>query len=95
MNNDNINVAADMKFAKTVKKLHNTNPKIYRLREMNRNYKLRPSQALKSILEKELDLDQYSMEMYQDIESEDDKGVGFSAMNKQKELGAINNNKIN
>lgn len=70
MNNDNGNVAADMKVAKTVRKLHNTNPKIYRLREMNRNYKLRPSQALKSILEKELDLDQYSMEMYQDFESD-------------------------
>ena len=68
MNNANANVAADMKFAKTVKKLHNTNPKLHRLREMNRNYKLTPSQAMKAILEKEMELGQYSMESYGEFE---------------------------
>lgn len=69
MGDANINVAADMKFAKTVKKLHNANPKLYRLREMNRNYKLTPSQAMKAILEKEMELGQYSMENYLEFES--------------------------
>ena len=68
MSNVNGNVAADMKFAKTVKKLHNINPKLHRLREMNRNYKLTPSQAMKAILEKEIDLGQYSMESYGEFE---------------------------
>ena len=89
--NDTMNVAADMKSGKTVRKLHTTNPKIFRLREMNRNYKLRPSKALKAILEKELDLDQHSMETYRDFGAEHDNGL----LNKQNEFGPINNNKIN
>lgn len=42
-NNKNSEVAADMKFAKTVKKLHNPNRKLFRFREMNRHYKVAPS----------------------------------------------------
>ena len=43
MSNANLEIAADMKFAKTVKKLHNSNPKLFRFREMNRHYKVAPS----------------------------------------------------
>ena len=45
------------KFAQTTFKYHKFNPKLLRLQEMNRTFQRKPSEPLKSILEKELNLD--------------------------------------
>ena len=52
------------KFAQTTFKYHKYNPKLLRLQEMNRTFQRKPSEPLKSILEKELNLDGHEMDPF-------------------------------
>ena len=52
------------KFAQTTFKHHKFNPKLLRLKEMNRTFYRKPSETIKCILEKDLNLECIEMEPY-------------------------------